>query len=220
MLDIEKRICRSAYFSSLEEANDAFTLPNLFVELRFDLSNFSVADILKIKRPSKLIFTCRKGKYSFEERLKAYSFALELGVEMVDLDFENDLDLIRKLNIKIKDSNTKLILSSHNYESSPSMEMLKEKAQKAFALGADFVKIVTSAQSLEQIQMIENLYSHFDHLIAFSMGNIGEELRAKILYLGAPFTYASFDNINKTASGQLDYHQTLELVNSLKKEAL
>ncbi len=220
MEDLSLKICRSAFFNSLERVNEAFHIPHLFAELRFDLSKLSLKDIPNLHLPEKLIFTCRSGNLNYNERLKAYSLALDLGVDYIDLDFETDLDLLRDLKSNINQSKTQLILSQHNYSSTPDFEKLKESAQKAFDLGAAIAKIVTTATNLSDLDSIYKLYQHFDNLVAFAMGELGIVSRAKILTLGAPFTYASFSNAEKTAPGQIDFQQTMDLYHKIKTENL
>lgn len=220
MNDIDLRICRSAHFSSLETANEAFRIPKLFAELRFDLCSFSIDSISNLELPEKLVFTCRSGSLSQHNRIKAYSYALDLEVDYIDLDFETDLDILLNLKSKISNSKTQLILSHHNYESTPEFETLQANTHKAFELGADIAKIITTANNTNDLDNIYNLYERFSDLIAFSMGELGEESRAKILLLDAPFTYASFSEQYKTAPGQLDYQQTLELYQRIKSQLL
>ena len=220
MEDLSLKICQSAFFDSCESANEAFCIPRLFAELRFDLSTISLKDIPSLHLPEKLIFTCRSGNLNYNERLKAYLFALDLGVNYIDLDFETDFDLLRILQPKISNSKTQLILSQHNYSSTPDFVKLKESAQKAFDFGADIAKIITTANSKNDLENIYRLYQHFDNLIAFSMGEIGVVSRAKILTLGAPYTYASFSNAEKTAPGQIDFQQTMDLYHKIKTENL
>lgn len=220
MEDVGKRICRSAHFDSIDSANEAFRIPDLFAELRFDLSSISIDHIPKLEFPEKLIFTCRAGSFSLHNRLNAYNLAIDMDVDYIDLDFEEDLDLLLNLKSKIALSNTQLILSQHNYESTPDFEKLNESIHKAFELGADIAKIITTANSITDLDNIYHLYEIFNDLIAFAMGDFGLESRAKILTLGAPFTYAAFSEEQKTASGQMDFRQTLELYQKIKKGML
>lgn len=216
MGDLDLKICQSAFFDSLESANNAFGTPHLFAELRFDLSALTIDDIPNLILPEKIIFTCRKGNLSTESRLEAYSLAIDKEVDYIDIDFEEDMDLLEALHFKIINSNTHLILSQHNYKMTPKFEVLKASTQKAFDLGADIAKIITTAKSASDLKQVYLLYSHFDNLITFAMGKAGMESRAKILHLGAPFTYASFSNV-KTAPGQMNFHETVELYYQIKK---
>lgn len=216
MEDLNLKICRSAHFDSLKSANEAFRIPQLFAELRFDLSTISVESILKIELPAKLIFTCRQGSLNYQERLLAYNYAMELGVHFIDLDFETDKNLLLDLHSNLKKSKTQLILSQHNYISTPDFEQLKISTQKAFDLGADIAKIITTANTTEDTERIYFLYEHFENLVAFTMGELGAISRAKILTLGAPFTYAAFSTKEQTASGQLTFQQTADLFYKIK----
>lgn len=220
MEDLNLRICRSAHFDSRESANEAFRIPHLFAELRFDLSSIPLEGISKLILPERLVFTCRAGKFSYKERLKAYRLALDLGVHCIDLDFEKDKDLLTDLQSEISKAKTQLILSQHNFLETPNFEKLRLSAQKAFDLSADIVKIITTANQSGDLEQIYPLYEHFDHLVAFAMGEAGSVSRAKILILGAPFTYAAFSDKELTALGQMNFQQTTDLYCKLKKEGI
>lgn len=215
MEDLSLKICRSAHFRSAEIANKTYRLPSLFAELRFDLSSFPLNNLSDLTLPEKFIFTCRKGRFTEPERLKAYQTALDIGADFIDLDFETDLDLLDHLKPEIAVSKTQLILSQHNYISTPNFNQLKESTQKAFDLGADIAKIITTAKKEDDLDRIYQLYQYFDNLIAFAMGEEGMESRAKILLVGAPFTYAAFSEKEITALGQMNFQQTANLYHQL-----
>lgn len=220
MEDLSLRICRSAHFDSLESANEAFRIPKLFAELRFDLSDIPVNSILKLEFPDRLIFTCRPNSWSYQKRLKAYELALEMEVDFIDLDFETDFAMLRDLKSKIQNSSTQLILSQHNYVLTPNFVQLEESTYRAFDLGADIAKIIPTVGVLSDLDRIYSLYQRFDDLITFGMGEKGMESRAKILTLDAPFTYAAFSEKEKTAPGQMDFQQTVDLYQRIKIDSL
>ncbi len=215
MEDLDLKICRSAYFNKLESLNAAFRTPHLFAELRFDLCSIPIKDIAKIKLPEKLIFTCRKGKFSYQDRIEAYRAALDLGVDFIDLDFEQDIDLLNDLESAIQLSETQLILSQHNFKKTPELNQLVADTHQAFDMGADIAKIITTAKTKADLEKIDFLYQQFDDIIAFAMGELGKLSRVKILKLGAPFTYASFSDKEQTAPGQLTMQEMVNLYQQL-----
>lgn len=212
---INKRVCRSAFFSSLDAANKAYSQNEIFSELRFDLSAIPIEDLPNLKLPDQLVFTCRKGNHSFEDRLLVYRTALEMKVDFIDIDFESDADLLKQIKQELAQSKTKLILSSHNFIETPSSIQLNKTCQKAFDLGADIAKIITTAKHASDADRIYLLYKQFNNLIAFAMGEFGAESRVQIIDLGAPFTYASFAKDQITAPGQMDLEATILLYNQI-----
>ncbi|MBN1650324.1 MAG: type I 3-dehydroquinate dehydratase, partial [Bacteroidales bacterium] len=208
-------ICRSAYFDKLDSLNAAFRTPNLFAELRFDLCSIPIKAIAKIETPDRLVFTCRKGKFSQQDRIKAYAEALDLGVDYIDLDMDQDQDLLKELTPAILRSGALLILSQHNYKKTPDFIQLVADTHQAFDLGADIAKIIITAREKADLEKIDFLYQHFDDLIAFAMGEMGKLSRVKILNLGAPFTYAAFSEKEQTAPGQLTMQQMINLYQQL-----
>ena len=215
MEDLNLKICRSAYFETLGSLNKAFRSSHLFAELRFDLCSIPIKDIAKIELPEKLVFTCRKGKFSYQDRVKAYRTALDMDVDYIDLDFEQDIALLKDLSASITRSEAQLILSQHNFTGTPDLTQLSADTHQAFDLGADITKIITTAKTMADLEKIDFLYQQFDDLIAFAMGELGTNSRVKILKLGAPFTYAAFSEKEQTAPGQLTMKEMINLYQQL-----
>jgi 3-dehydroquinate dehydratase type I len=59
-----------------------------------------------------------------------------------------------------KQENVKLIISSHNYEMTPSVEELGNMAASIQSLGADIVKIATTANDISDVSRMFQLIVH------------------------------------------------------------
>lgn len=59
-----------------------------------------------------------------------------------------------------KPENLKLIISSHNYEMTPSVEELGNLAASIQTLGADIVKITTTANDISDVSRMFQLIVH------------------------------------------------------------
>nr|CAB3462239.1 unnamed protein product [Digitaria exilis] len=85
-----------------------------------------------------------------EPRFEALMLAMELGAEYVDIELKVADKFIGLLSGK-KPDNCKLIVSSHNFENTPSTEELANLVAQIQATGADIVKIVTTATEIVDV---------------------------------------------------------------------
>ena len=76
-----------------------------------------------------------------------------------------------------------------------------------------FVKIVTSAKTINDSSKVLSLYNNSSktNLIAFAMGDYGRMSRILCLYLGSPFTYVSLGK--PIAPGQFSLEQVKKILN-------
>ncbi len=101
--------------------------------------------------------------------------------------------LIKNKNLRnyLKNAETDILVSWHNFKQTPSISTLKKKLlqMKKFS---NNIKIVTMAKSIYDASKILSLYNNNDvKLIAFSMGDYGRISRLLCLLLGSPYTYTS-----------------------------
>jgi 3-dehydroquinate dehydratase type I len=85
--------------------------------------------------------------------------------------------------------------------------VLQEQFHKMHTIGADILKMVTFAKSLEDNLRLLNLlaYGHRQgqEMIAFCMGAIGRPSRVVAPFFGSCLTYASLEAGAESAPGQL-----------------
>ncbi|KAG1326319.1 hypothetical protein COCNU_01G002530 [Cocos nucifera] len=130
------------------------------VEIRVDhLSTFRPREDLEFLlkgRPLPAIVTYRPkwegGEYEGDDnqRFEALRIAMDLGAEYVDIELKVAEEFVRLISGK-KPENFKLIVSSHNYQSTPSSEELGSLVARMQAVGADIVKIVTTAVDIVDV---------------------------------------------------------------------
>lgn len=171
------------------------------VELRWDY--FDSLDF-KISCPIPMIFTLRPlsqgGFYKKSEitRLQDLEKLLELKPDYVDLEYTvSDEDLIR-----FKQYPVKIILSYHDFESTPDdLEGLFANFKKR---KTDFYKIATHAKStLDSLRMLNFTKKSSDHVIGLCMGEYG--IITRILN---HWSYASIGE--PIAKGQLSLKELVE----------
>ncbi len=184
------------------------------VEIRIDLLNLTETQIIAIFRSHpNLVATCRKGRYSDEERQALLALAIRNGAAYVDLECDSPEDWRRSLTQLAREHHTRLIISYHNFELTPGLAELHLLLRNCEALPSDIVKIVTYCQTESDAERLLSLYSlNTKPLIAFGMGEAGRKSRLKALRLGAPFIYAAAETGQPTAPGQMTKNEILELL--------
>jgi len=186
-------------------------------EIRLDSCKLSDGEIEELFGNSDipLVATCRTKDPTHELTL-----AIEAGARFADLDIEAPAPVSRCIQKCCKRCGTELIRSYHNWDETPSDELLQMVLARCFRYGADIAKVVTRCNSAVDARRIESLYSIIledvdslqGKLIAFGMGEDGRESRIGCLRRGAPFTYAALSEDDATAPGQMPTAQMKKAV--------
>ncbi len=192
-------------------------LPTLkLAEIRMDLLNLSNDELRQTFAMHKnLIATYRPKNNEFEFMLSILNEAIDCGAAWVDIDIETPTEIIREIVAKAKTANYKVIISYHNYNSTPSISKLNEIVARCQAYNAALTKIACMANSPTDCARMLSLYDNHSNVLAFCMGQIGTITRVAAPFLGAPFTYAGLQE-KQTAPGQLDYISLNNLLNTIK----
>lgn len=152
-----------------------------------------------------------------EKRLIA---AIEAGAAYVDVELEAPKQMSKRVRQAAHENGTVFIRSFHDFKGTGTKEELEEICRKCRFHGADIVKLVTFANSEDDVATVMSLYQTQDcpddnhsgngrpgRLIAFCMGQEGQSSRIASLSKGAPFTYAAFSDSDLAAPGQLSTEQ-------------
>ena len=198
------------------------------IELRIDfIRNVDLNELINAKR-GKILITNRKSDEEGEfegsetERVTLLGKAVELGAEYVDIELSTEDVLIKRLLSKIRNHNsqTRLIVSHHDFKETPSDNVLKDRFDKCVRAGADIVKIVPYANSMEDNLKILNLIPYAKRknkeIIAFCMGDLGRISRATAPFLGAYLSFASLEKGNESAPGQLTAQEMKQILRILR----
>ena len=146
--------------------------------------------------------------------------AIHAGAAFVDLEIEAPPMMSKRLRRETRENGTVFVRSYHDYKGTDSIEALKALTEKCFAIGADIAKIVTMAapcigdNQSQDVDRVLSLYDHFDpaKLIAFAMGDAGKTSRIQCLAKGSPFTYASLNEADAAAPGQMTTREMRDIV--------
>ncbi|URE16513.1 Bifunctional 3-dehydroquinate dehydratase shikimate [Musa troglodytarum] len=193
------------------------------VELRVDhLSAFLPGRDLPLllrDRPLPALVTYRPkwegGEYEGDDkrRLEALRLAMELGADYVDVELKVAEDFVRLIDGK-KPENFKLIVSSHNYQKTPSSEVLGSLVAAIQASGADIVKIATTAVSVMDVTRMFQVLVHCQvPMIGLVMGERGLLSRVLCPKYGGYLTFGTLGEGKASAPGQPTISQLLHLYN-------
>jgi 3-dehydroquinate dehydratase-1 len=208
---------------ALEKMARAEALADL-IEIRLDvMERFDLKALISgATRP--LIVTHRskreggKGSAANDRRAHHLLQAIESNAQFVDVELSMPLD--HRQQILRNRSRTKVIVSSHIRNGTPPFPELEELLRKAAATGADVVKIVTLARhmedNLEVLRLIPIAQAMGQKIIAFCMGPLGKISRIACPLLGGFLTFASLEENDASAPGQLTSMQTKTILGLLR----
>lgn len=208
-------ICTSIKGKTLEQILSILDDPHVeMAEIRLDLNPLADSEIedLFSSCEKPLIATLRVSASSPQAlQQKAWAEAsakLELaassGARYVDLDIAAPASVSQAMRKICRRTGTELIRSFHDFDKTPDLSYLKQVVARCFRYGADIAKVVTTARSEQDCELVESLYDDPDscgHLVAFAMGEDASSTRVECLRRGAPFSYCAYDE--PLAAGQL-----------------
>lgn len=193
------------------------------VEVRIDyLKNFSPHHDLQIlikQCPLPTLITYRPtwegGQFDGDEtrRQAALRQAVELGADYIDIELKVADEFYKLIQGK-KPEKVKIIVSSHNYENTPSAEEIGNLAARIQATGADIVKIATTAQDITDSARIFQLLAHSQvPTIGIVMGERGLMSRILCAKFGGFLTFGALESGIVSAPGQPTLKDLLDLYN-------
>jgi 3-dehydroquinate dehydratase type I len=173
------------------------------VEIRYDLMGCNPREIHDMTGGStKMVATCRPGTMLEDERINLLIEAIDLGAAYVDLEIESDNGSIKKIKDACIAKNTALILSYHNFETTPAKKDLLEILRKCYEQGADVAKIACMSNDAADNARLLSLYDEPGRKVVLGMGLTGKITRFSAIPLGAEFTFAALSEQETTAPGQ------------------
>lgn len=182
-----------------------------FLEFRLDhlkepCSGMRVIQSLTKEFPETTILaTCRRKENhggfqgSIEAQLRLLSDAIDIGARAVDLEIESaeargiSLEPLRR---------AKLVVSYHNWESTPALDPVIKRMTK---IEADVYKLVTTAKKPSDVVRVLNALKPAarSKWVLLAMGEMGFPTRVLAPATGFNYTYAAPSTVEGTASGQV-----------------
>ena len=127
--------------------------------------------------------------------------------DYVDVELQTDMKLIES----ITETGVTSIISYHNFKQTPDLDILMDIVIREKSIG-DIAKIAVMPNSIEDTLTILPILSHYDNVVAISMGELGSYTRVIAAKFNAPFTFAVVND--NTAPGQIDIDTMKSLMNS------
>ena len=174
-----------------------------FTEIRLDMIELALSDMEQVTKQGQWVATCRPDRLNPGQRMEILVNAIDKGASYIDIEYESEPDFRDILIKHAKNTGCKSIISYHNFTDTPSKNTLHSIIKDSFSMGCDRVKLATMANSYIDTVRIMSLYEDFKSIIAFTMGEKGKISRIAAPVLGADFTYASADEHEATAPGQI-----------------
>jgi 3-dehydroquinate dehydratase-1/3-dehydroquinate dehydratase/shikimate dehydrogenase len=196
------------------------------VEIRLDA--MAVPEVARccalLRKP--LLFTNRPlwegGAFAgFEDdRIDPLFDAVKLQAAYVDFELRGDPLLRAQLLEAMQTAPTRMILSWHDFKTTPAADELQAVLQQMRDSGAHIGKIVTTAHGpadvLRVLHLQEQALEAGFPLSCFCMGTSGRISRLATLYLGGYMSYGAVDEDQATAPGQLSVARLRELCKGLE----
>jgi 3-dehydroquinate dehydratase-1 len=186
-------------------------------EIRLDMTGFNTKQVQEIfSCGAKLIATCRPGNISEDARLDLLKTAINAGAAYVDVEFETDYGFKQEIITAALSKNCHVIISYHNFTSTPSREQLKIIANQSFDMGAHVAKIACMVQKPEDNASLLSVYEPGKRIVSVGMGELGKISRIAAPFIGAEFTFASATDEFATAPGQISHTKLRTIIELLK----
>jgi 3-dehydroquinate dehydratase type I len=140
--------------------------------------------------------------------------AVQEGADMIDVEMTMSRD--RRKRIFDARGGTKIIVSTHIKEGTPSRDELKRIFDDSVAAGGDIIKIVTMARrwddNLRVLELIPEARDMGVEIIAFCTGPLGRMSRLFSLLMGAHMIFTSIEKGQESADGQIPIMEMKELL--------
>ena len=181
------------------------------MEVRLDvMKSFDLDQIISsAQKPLLITYRSKKegGKGGAPDNVRV-DYLLEAGRLGADyIDVEDAMPPEHRDRLFEGRGKSRLVLSKHFMNHTPSEETLSNLLKRMAATGAHVVKIVTQARTtldnLTVLGLIPKAEALGVRTVAFCMGPLGRISRVACPLLGGAFTFAAFDKGQESAPGQI-----------------
>jgi len=190
------------------------------VEVRLDLmDSFDLGPIIRSSvKPVLITYRSEKeggmGKADPDTVAGYLVSAIQEGANLIDLELGMPLTVRERiLNAR---GGTKVIISTHINNGTPSRDELKRIFNESVHTGGNIVKIVTRASRWDDnfrvLELIPEAREMGVDIIAFCTGPLGHMSRIFSLLMGAYMTFTSIQKGEESADGQITIMEMKELL--------
>jgi 3-dehydroquinate dehydratase type I len=193
------------------------------LELRLDLMESCCLEDLIQEAAKPLIVTYRSqreggsGSADYETIARYLSHGIEKGADFIDVEYRMP-GTIRRGFLERR-APCGVIVSAHLLDGTPSSRRLDYIFKSLASTGADIVKLVTRASSPEDnlrvLELIPVAQTEGVNIIALCTGPMGRLSRIASPLLGGYLTFASLEQGQESADGQLSVMQMRDILQAL-----
>ena len=223
----------------IEDFKDAADLNPDLVEWRVDFFE-NIGDVEKIKdilnqikeltQNIPVLFTCRHqsegGRCSLDPEIRYNMFreVLETGaVDLLDIEMLNGEGYINSIRKLLHQYGKKLILSYHNFQTTPDEQFIINKLFEGQSLGADIVKVALMPNTPDDVMTLLSAtgkaWKNIDiPMITMAMGDLGRISRVWGNAFGSEITFASMKKAS--APGQIEFGDLKKIINYFSKDGV
>jgi len=208
---------------AFEKIARASTLADM-LEIRLDMMDmFDLHEIIRAaSKPVLVTYRSKKeGGKGIEDPAARTDYiltAIQKGADLVDVE----LSLPRRWREKILDTEgrSRIVISTHINDGTPSQLDLENIFKDCADTHSDIVKIVTRAETwadnLRVLELIPKAHDLGIKIIAFCMGPMGRISRIVSHLMGGYLTFASLEEGEESADGQIPIRQMKQIIDMLK----
>jgi 3-dehydroquinate dehydratase type I len=175
-----------------------------FLEASRNLSDLVKSTKIPLIATNKLLSENGNFAGTETERQQTLFNAAKNDFEYVDVDLSSPKH--KETIGKLKLLGAKPIVSYHKFDGALSVSEMEKVLEQEIASGASVCKIITTAKQIEDNLTALNFVSTMSSktkLVCFCMGELGKVSRLLSPMFGAFFTFASLQQGNETAVGQM-----------------
>jgi 3-dehydroquinate dehydratase type I len=175
-----------------------------FLEASRNLSDVVKSTKIPLIATNKLLSENGNFAGTETERQQTLFNAAKNDFEYVDVDLSSPKH--KETIDKLKLLGAKPIVSYHKFDGALSVSEMEKVLEQEIASGASVCKIITTAKQIEDNLTALNFVSTMSSktkLVCFCMGELGKVSRLLSPMFGAFFTFASLQQGNETAVGQM-----------------
>ncbi|MCC4770534.1 type I 3-dehydroquinate dehydratase [Methanosarcina sp. DH2] len=142
------------------------------------------------------------------------------GPDAVDIELFADREERDKVIKVAKEYGKTVIVSSHDFLKTPSLQEMKAILEEMFLSGADIAKLAVMPQSMEDVLNLLRVTLDFrgagKSVCTIAMGEQGKHTRVIAPLYGSVLTYASMEKDSAAAPGQLPVDEVKKIMEMLK----
>lgn len=134
--------------------------------------------------------------------------------DAIDVELSAAPQLRERVVKKAKIEGKTVIISSHDFESTPDKAAIRDILERSRQAGADIAKLAVMPNSMQDILDLLEVTLREDNVCTIAMGQLGKQTRIVGPCYGSKLTYASVSNA--VAPGQLKVHELKKALEMLK----